>query len=375
MPDFIPGLELSRLFYVEAVRPLLERYFPGLLYAAGRIGSGSEVLGFDTFMSMDHNWFPNVQIFLHERDSNLRGSIWETLSQHLSHEFRGFPLDTIPVPGEPGIFWMQSGGAGPVQHRIYPTTLHEFVLERMAWDICQPLKIADWLTISSQILREMTSGVVHYDGVGELTLLRQQLSWYPHDIWLYLMAAGWQRIAEEEHLMPRAGDVGDELGSALIGSRLVRDVMSLCFLMEKQYAPYPKWFGSAFKQLTCANLLEPWLQTIQQAASWQEREAGLTQAYQLLARLHNQLGITSSMPEFVSGFHSRPFQVIHAERFSRALVEQITDPEVNRIAQHSLIGSIDLFSDNTRLRSDMFWRPGLRRMFTDLTLNEQDSES
>ncbi|MGI2907120.1 DUF4037 domain-containing protein [Tolypothrix sp. VBCCA 56010] len=26
----------------------------------------------------------------------------------------------------------------------------------------------------------------------------------------------------------------------IIGARLVRDLMSLCFLMEKQYAPYTK---------------------------------------------------------------------------------------------------------------------------------------
>jgi hypothetical protein len=35
--------------------------------------------------------------------------------------------------------------------------------------------------------------------------------------------------------MGRAGYVGDELGAALIGSRLVRDMMRLCFLMERQY--------------------------------------------------------------------------------------------------------------------------------------------
>ncbi len=375
MPDFIPGLELSRLFFFDAVRPLLEKYFPGLLYAAGRIGPGSEVLGFDTSMSMDHNWFPNVQIFLQEKDSNLRGPIWEMLAQNLPHDFNGFSLDTIPVPDEPGTYWMQPGGTGPVQHRVYPTTVRAFTLERLAWDIRQPLEVADWLTFSSQVLLEMTSGVVHYDSVGDLTAVRQRLSWYPYDIWLYLMAACWQRIAEEEHLMPRAGAVGDELGSALIGSRLVRDVMSLCFLMEKQYAPYPKWFGSAFKQLTCADLLTPWLHTVQRAASWQEREAGLTQAYQLLANLHNRLGVTGVLPELVSGFYTRPFRVIHAERFACALVQQIADPEVFRIAEHSLIGSIDLFSDSTLLRSDMFWRPGLRRLFTDLPMTEQDSES
>jgi hypothetical protein len=47
MPEFIKGLGLSRLFYEEAVRPLLEESFPGLRYAAALLGTGSEVLGFE----------------------------------------------------------------------------------------------------------------------------------------------------------------------------------------------------------------------------------------------------------------------------------------------------------------------------------------
>jgi hypothetical protein len=40
---FVPGLQLSRAFYTEAVRPLLA----DVQHTAARIGSGSEVLGFD----------------------------------------------------------------------------------------------------------------------------------------------------------------------------------------------------------------------------------------------------------------------------------------------------------------------------------------
>jgi Domain of unknown function (DUF4037) len=46
---------------------------------------------------------------------------------------------------------------------------------------------------------------------------------------------------------------------ALIGARLVHDIMNLCFLLEKQYAPYPKWFGTAFQQLHSAKELGPLL--------------------------------------------------------------------------------------------------------------------
>lgn len=47
-PPFLPGVELSRLFYAEAVRPLLDAEFPGLVHSAALIGWGSDVLGFDS---------------------------------------------------------------------------------------------------------------------------------------------------------------------------------------------------------------------------------------------------------------------------------------------------------------------------------------
>ncbi len=52
------GIDLSRAFYTEAIQPLLVKHFPTLEYAAGLIGPGSEVLGYDTEMSRDHNWGP-----------------------------------------------------------------------------------------------------------------------------------------------------------------------------------------------------------------------------------------------------------------------------------------------------------------------------
>ena len=68
MPEFIQGLELSRLFYLEAVKPILEADFPALRYAAALTGSGSEILGFDTEMSADHYWGARLMLFLKEKD-------------------------------------------------------------------------------------------------------------------------------------------------------------------------------------------------------------------------------------------------------------------------------------------------------------------
>ena len=163
--------------------------------------------------------------------------------------------------------------------------------------------------------------------------------------------------------MGRAGIVGDEIGSALIGARLVRDVMRLGFLMERQYAPYPKWFGTAFRQLACANDLLPSLSGALAASDWRARESHLGAAYETLARLHNALALTPPLDPTLRPFHTRPFRVIGGERFAMALVEAITDPAVRALAERPLIGSLDQFSDNTDLLEDTARRSTLRGLW------------
>jgi hypothetical protein len=75
MPAFVPALEVSRRFYEEVVRPLLDASYPGLTYAAALIGSGSEILGFDSGMSMDHDWGVRLFLFLKEEDAHRREAI------------------------------------------------------------------------------------------------------------------------------------------------------------------------------------------------------------------------------------------------------------------------------------------------------------
>ncbi|MCB0116823.1 MAG: DUF4037 domain-containing protein, partial [Caldilineaceae bacterium] len=168
---------------------------------------------------------------------------------------------------------------------------------------------------------------------------------------------------QEEHLMGRAGLVGDEIGSALLGGRLVRDVMRLCFLMERQYAPYLKWFGTAFARLACAPEFTDTLQRALTSVTWQARQDALVPAYEALARMHNRLGVTNPMPENARWFFGRPFQVIALHGFADALIERIEDPHVRGIAQKRPIGSIDLFSDNTDFLESTNLRSAVRDLY------------
>src|SRR5215472_15168117 len=88
---FISGLELNRAYYEEAVRPLLAEYMPDLDYSAALIGYGSDVLGYDTAISTDHEWGPRLLLFLDEFTYAARADkISWRLSAKLPPVFRGY---------------------------------------------------------------------------------------------------------------------------------------------------------------------------------------------------------------------------------------------------------------------------------------------
>lgn len=317
MTKFIPGIELSRLFYHNAVKPVLDGTFPGLRYSAALIGWGSEVLGYDTALSRDHHWGPRMIMFLIEEDfPKLKDGIHKTLSEKLPYEFMGYSTNySKPEPN--GVRHLLKITEGPVDHMIVITTIRDFFEARLGMDPYKKLTVTDWLTFPQQRLLVLTGGAVYHDGLGTLEKIRLKFKYYPRDIWLYMLAAQWTRISQEEAFVGRAGDVGDEIGSQVVAARLVRELMNLCFLMERQYAPYSKWFGTAFGKLKIAGKLAPVLREVLLANDWKSRQRLLAKAYSLVARGHNALGITGPLPVKASRYFGRPYLVIHGDAFCR----------------------------------------------------------
>ncbi len=368
----MPGLELCRYFYEEAVRPIVERRFPGLRWGAARIQAGSDVLGFDTPLSMDHGWGPMLTLFIaqDEYSPKLGAEINRVLAEELPFEIRGFPTYFGDPDEAAGALWhhghMVMATRRPIKHHVGVGPERGVFRGWLGVDPLRehPLRLEEWLCIPSQQLRAFTSGAVYRDDTGEIARARAAVRWYPHDVWLYLLAAQWLRLGQEEAFMGRCGDVGDELGSRIVAARLVRDVMHLCFLIERQYPPYTKWFGSAFARLACAERLTPHLRLALSGETWREREQGLCAAYEAVAEMHNALGLTEPLDARVSPFHTRPYVVINAGRFWEVLRRQIQDPQVKRLVrdQHLIIGGVSQWADSTDVLAGN-WREPLRRMY------------
>jgi hypothetical protein len=342
---FGPGLRLAGEYYAEAVRPLLDAAFPALRYAAALLGPGSEVLGFDTERSTDHDWGPRLQLFLDpvfldpdQAEPITSMLVTSMLAERLPAVFRDYPV-AFGVTGDP---------VG--RNRVQVTGLGSWLTGHLGFDPRRDVTVPDWLAAPSQRLAEVTAGAVFHDGPGELSRARAALAWYPRDVWLYLLSCQWVRISQEEAFPGRCAEAGDELGSAVVTARLARDLMRLWLLMHRRYPPYSKWLGTAFSRVPGTAPLTASLTAALTATSWSSRERHLSQAYVTVAESHNRLGLTESLDPRTRRYYERPFQVIDAGRFAAALTEAISDPAIRRLPP---IGAADQFLDSTDALGDL----------------------
>jgi hypothetical protein len=326
---FVRGLELSRAFYFEVVAPLVG----DVPHAAGLLGWGSDVLGFDTSRSTDHGWGPRVQVFVVAEQV---GPLQDVIEAGLPDEFRGWPTrfgwDSVPV-----------------SHHVEIASLDDWLRDRLGFNPSEGVPLQAWLSTPQQVLLELTAGAVFHDAVGELAAAREALDWYPDQVWLWLLACQWRRIDQEEPFVGRTAEVGDDLGSRVVAARLVRDLMRLSFLLERRYAPYTKWLGSAFAQLDSHTEIGAALGEVLAAEDYDRREGALVSAVEALAARHNALGLTTQVDATARLFHGRPFRVLGSGRFVDACLARITDPWLKSLPP---VGAIDQFADSTDLLSN-----------------------
>jgi hypothetical protein len=294
-------------------------------------------------------WGPRLVLFLPEDGfDQQRNRVDSVLRDDLPPVFKGYSTN-FGSPDEIGVRLMMPVETGPVDHMIEISTIPAYFKSYLGFNPYNEVSFIEWLSFSEHRLLAVTAGKVFHDDLG-LEEVRRKLAYYPHDIWLYLLASQWAKIGQEEAFVGRTGDVGDELGSMVIAGRLVNALMHLCFLMERRYAPYSKWFGSGFARLKIAPELIPLFHSILLSDNWRSREGYFVRVYEVLARRHNELNITAQLPEKVSWFHNRPYLVIHADEFASAIQAAIMDETVR--AFPPMRGSINQLIELTDVVED-----------------------
>ena len=331
--DSSSGIALARAYWEHVVAPLIASRFPGLPYSAGRLGTGSDVLGLDDNTSRDHDWGLRLEVLVADEAID---EVAGYLAHALPESFDGLPT-RFPFTGET-----------ERRHHVDVSSLPRFLHSRLGFDPRDGVSLPEWLTLSGQSVLEVVAGPVFVDTGGGLDRARRALDWYPEDVWRYVLACDWIRLAQELPLMGRAAELGDEAGSRVIAARLSHVTMHLAFLLERRWPPYSKWFGTLFSTLPEAARLRPSIDAVLAAADPGTRQRALAAVAQQLLDRQNALGMTEVERATVP-FWDRPF--LHPDPAIVAqLLAPIVDPEVRALPRGR--GSIEQLTDNVDVLTD-----------------------
>lgn len=253
------GLELSERFYKKYGEPMLKERFPHLLplIAVGLVGAGSECLGYDDDISRDHDFEAGFCIFLPDETIVDRKAEFELERAYsaLPKEFMGYKRSVLsPVGGN--------------RHGVMRTA------EFFAGKTGTPdgvLSLGDWFFLSEQSLAEATDGKIFYDGLGEVTAIRERLAYMPNDVRLKKLAGNLLVMGQAgQYNYPRCIARGDTAAAQLAVFEFVKAAMNVAFLLNRRYAPYYKWTFRALAELSVLSELYGELEYLISSANGEE---------------------------------------------------------------------------------------------------------
>jgi hypothetical protein len=327
-PKFIHGLELNNGFYHDIVKPLLNKAYPRLQYSASLIGYGSDVMGFDTERSMDHNWGPRLQIFIADHD--LIPEINNYLCLELPFQYKGFSTN-FSDPRYDKTQSMEITDRKPIRHLIEIMTFEDYLKNRYSINKLNNFSNQEWLTFNDQKLIEITSGKVFYDGLNKLNSTRKELAFYPMDICKLRLAVLWHYISNKEAFIGRSIALNDFIGLKINASRIVNYLIKILFYLEGKYIPYCKWLGTASRNLESFEEVNKVAKDILSENDPGMIEDKLCKMYTLIIEEHNKTDKMPYLNNSIRNYFGRPYKVIFSENIINELIDSIKAQDLKKI--------------------------------------------
>ena len=255
------GLELSEKYYEVYGRPMLETQFADIAgqIAVGLVGQGSECLGFDDEISMDHDYGPSFCIWLprevYERYSAQMQAAYDSLPQ----EFMGFW----------GRITQEQG-----QGRVGVLCLEDFYMGILGRDTV-PATNEEWLVLREADLATAVSGKVFEDRLGRFGAIRDGLlNYYPREVWIRRLVQSMAKAAQSgQYNYARAMKRGERIAAEMALTDFIRESMHVVYLINRKYAPYDKWMRRGMKELSICSEIGDMLDLLytisDPAAAWE----------------------------------------------------------------------------------------------------------
>ena len=280
-------VETSRAFFEEVVRPILESEVPEVaeVSACGMFGYGSECYGMDDEVSRDHHFGLRIDMLLpDEIHRSSADTIIQTVNAKLPSSFKGYDLREGHV-----------AGAG-----VAPESLEAF-LSRTIGLTDAPKTNLEWLSMPEEDIVHVTNGEVWYDPSGNLTRIRESLSYYPEPVWLRRISH-WCRYFSGMgvYALNRALIRDNYQYASITFARSIKWGMELAFMLNKTYFPYDKWLDAYFRSLpTLADRLVPLVdEAVVLETGWRRKLEILEEMSDVLDERMVEMGIIQRHPKF-----------------------------------------------------------------------------
>ena len=238
------GLELSKKYYLEYGKPMLENDFFDLLprLAVGLVGLGSECLGFDDEISRDHDYEPGFCIFITKKDYEEYGFKLERAYSKLPKEFMGVKRQILsPVGGN--------------RHGVI--VIEDFYSSHLRSESA-PKSLTDWLYLPSYSINNACNGEVFFDNLGVFSKTREVLlNYYPEEVRKKKIAGRLVLMAQSgQYNYPRLIERKETGASQLAIFEFVKNTISIIYLLNKKYEPFYKWVYRGLRDLPLLSHLE-----------------------------------------------------------------------------------------------------------------------
>ncbi len=231
------GLEISKEFYLQYGKPMLEEQFSDVIdrIAVGLAGDGSECLGYDDEISLDHDIDAGFCLWITAEDHEKFGFKLERAYAKLPKEFMGLKRS----------FFSPVGG-----NRHGVITVEDFYT-RFLGAPDAPDSIERWLYTPTSSLLAASNGEVFADKSGAFSSVREKLkNGYPEDIRRKKLAAHIVFMAQSgQYNYPRCIARGENGAAQLAVFEFVKHTMSAIYLLNNKYEPFYKWAYRGLRDL------------------------------------------------------------------------------------------------------------------------------
>lgn len=311
------GLQLSKAYYETLVRPMLEEKFPEYLtgMAVGLAGEGSDCFGYDDARSRDHDWGPDVCIWLTEEVYEQIGEALEAAYQELPTEFMGYQR-TFSAQGK--------GRRGVMK-------ISDFYRKFVGTDRYEEIL---WDSVPDYALAAAVNGEVFWDGEGSFTAFRERLlTGYPE-------AARFRRLAQEAAMFSQTGQYnyfrmlerGDRMTADRMLCESIGHAAKLLHYICNVYPPHDKWLLRSTAELENGTMAVPLLEGLHSCLRMSDQEAW-EQAYQRFRELGEFLAGEMYAGNLTSDIES--YLEAHTDELVKKsrLAEQSNEELVSQIAK------------------------------------------